>query len=313
MRGRWRGHRGAVILVAGAIAFGTLPAPSRAAVLERAPDVPIGPDAISTTVELGRYAVNGTVRAAVADPAAGATYIGGDFTRIGVRTGSVVVVDPPGVSDGALRAGSPEVMGAVGAVFPDDRAGDPGFFIVGFLTAINGQKASQQPVHRMHLVNGAWVVDTSWTVTGECTTVYTGFPVGSPWIATPTYLIGGGMAGPKAPYNSTTGLMVIARASGRLRHVGGSGCLPADNLLPSIPPLPDLTACASLTYCQASAGRLAWDSTSQVLLVEYGYAVGTSLVAMWSDLVAYDLTAGTGGRSWRLPLQAEPGRTAVLQ
>ena len=44
-------------------------------------------------VDLGEYAVNGTVRALVQDAATGTTYLGGDFTQIGVRTGPLAVVD----------------------------------------------------------------------------------------------------------------------------------------------------------------------------------------------------------------------------
>ncbi|MHB8892096.1 MAG: hypothetical protein ACYC65_08625 [Candidatus Limnocylindrales bacterium] len=301
-------RRGATIVFAGVVAAGSWAAPARAVVEGPRTEAPAQPSSISSSVDLGRYAVNGTVRAAVADPSTGVTYLGGDFTQIGIRTGSVAVVDPPDVSNGALRAGSPEVMGVVSAVFPDDRAGDPGFFIVGYLTAINGQKVARHPVYRMHVSGGAWVLDTSWVVAGNCAPNSAHFPVSSSWIATPTSIIAGGSAGPNG---STTGLTVIDRTTGRLWNLGGSSC--SDNLLPSIPQLPALVGCAAMTHCSASVGRLAWEPTSHRVLVSYSYAVGNDPPAQWSEVAAYDLTAGSGGRSWLLPLQAERGPEAVVR
>ena len=68
----------------------------------------------------------------------GRTFLGGDFTQIGVRTGPVAVVEPPDLGTGKLRPASPEVLGTVRFVFEDDRPNDPGFFIVGQLIAVNG-------------------------------------------------------------------------------------------------------------------------------------------------------------------------------
>ena len=117
--------------------------------------LPTTPAAAIPTVELGKSSVNGTVRAAVVDPATGKTYIGGHFTEIGQRTGAMAVVDPPDTGDGDLRIPSPEVVGRVDAVFADDRPDNPGFFIVGNVSAINGAAVVQRPVHRMRLSAGA--------------------------------------------------------------------------------------------------------------------------------------------------------------
>ena len=123
------------LLLAGTIAI-PVPAAAGASANQATPQ-PAALDALSSTVDLGKYAVNGSVRAAVVDAATGNTYLGGDFTHIGVRTGSVAIVDPPGTSDGPLRSDSPEVLGRVVAVFADDQPGDPGLFVVGRISAID--------------------------------------------------------------------------------------------------------------------------------------------------------------------------------
>ena len=46
--------------------------------------------------KLGRYAFNGYVKTLAIDQETGVTYVGGDFTQVGIRTGAVAVVDPPG-------------------------------------------------------------------------------------------------------------------------------------------------------------------------------------------------------------------------
>ncbi|HXU84479.1 MAG TPA: hypothetical protein VN773_01625, partial [Verrucomicrobiae bacterium] len=142
-------------------------------------------EAVPQGVDLGKYAVNGTVRAVVADATTGRTYLGGDFSEVGLRTGPVAVVDPPDVGDGHLQAASPEILGTVNQVFADDRLGDPGFFVVGGLIAVNGQPVPQTPVVRMHLDAGGsrWVIDPSWsasTVADGCSS----FGRARSWIAT---------------------------------------------------------------------------------------------------------------------------------
>ena len=214
------------------------------------------PDAVGTTVDLGKYALNGAVRSALRDQVTGTTWVGGEFTRIGLRTGGVAAVGLPGASDGSLSAGSPEVVGNVQAVFGDDRAGDPGFFVVGKITAINGVAvAKSQPVHRIHLVSGQWVRDSGWAVDGECNVGNIQFPMDMPWIATDSYLIGGRLAGADSWMGSMTGVVLISRSTGVMRTLGTSGCsVPA--LLPGIPNLPTLDGCAGKSFCDAYVGRL---------------------------------------------------------
>lgn len=84
------------------------------------PTVP-GPDA---------YTTNGAVHAIAS--ANGTTYVGGDFTRVGRRTGSGVVLSPTGD-----RQGFPEVAG--GDVHTAVSDGGGGWFIGGDFTAVGGQ------------------------------------------------------------------------------------------------------------------------------------------------------------------------------
>jgi hypothetical protein len=285
-----------------ALVAASLPLPAVAGGVAQ-PVRPTAPtDAVSGTVDLGHYAVNGTVRAAVIDDATGNTYIGGDFTRIGQRTGGTAAVDPPDVGDGAARAGSPEVLGDVTAVFSDDRPGDPGFLLVGRLSAINGTSVRQDvPVYRIHLVAGTWVRDTGWALSGDCSATGIRFPLDMPWIANDAYLIGGTIAGLTKTANAT-GIVLVNRASGVMSGLGPSACSGA-GLLPSIPDLPLLAGCGNLANCYALVGGLAWDATSRRLLVEYGYVIGGQSSAVIADgLAAYDLAAG-GGRTWTRSLQ----------
>ena len=274
--------------------------------------------ASTPTVDLGRTAVNGRVRAAVTDPATGTTYIGGHFTEVGVRTGAVAIVDPPDVGDGDLRAASPEVVGTVVKVFGDDRPGDPGFFIVGRLTAINGAAVGQRPAYRMHLVNGAWVHDSAWDVPAGCHTGNAGFPTDAKWIATPKYLIAGGYAGAAANGTNATGITVIERATAKRLILGPSPCGSTPSLFPSIPALPDLSGCSAQTYCYAAIGDLAYDAATNHVIVHYGYAVGSTTATTWDGIAAYDLTPAAGRRAWVKDLEAgpppgPPGRRAWVQ
>ena len=301
-------RRVAGLVLAGVLIMpaGPVPTASAAPAPPATPATP-GADAISPTVSLGQYALNGTVRAALVDDATGTTYLGGDFTRIGRRTGGVAVVDPPGTGDGALRTGSPEVLGTVEEVFADDRPGDPGFLLVGRIAAVNGTAVSQsQPVHRIHLVDGAWIRDASWSVSGECNVGNIKFPLDMPWIATDKYLVGGSLAGKDSWMGSRTGIVLIDRATGKLWSLGDSHCS-ADVLLPSIPNLSTLSACGGKARCEAYVGRLAWDAVAKRLLVSYWSVAGGNVdYQTGQSIAAYDLAPATGGRAWVRSLQAQP-------
>lgn len=243
------------------------------------------------------------MRAAVTDPETGTTYIGGQFTEVGVRTGGVAVVDPPDVGDGDLEAASPEVVGQVTAVFPDDRPGDPGFFVAGRLTAINGGAVPQRPLHRMHLADGRWVRDASWLIPGDCDNL----PYGPVWVATPKYFIVGENAGYGASGPTPTGIALFERATGKFIQLGRRTCANAASLLPGIPPPPALASCYTDSGCYAAILEMAYDETTDHLLVHQQYVVpdGPSSKT-WQGIEAYDLDPTTGGRAWVKDLEAGP-------
>ena len=245
-------------------------------------------------VDLGKYAVNGTVHAVVTDAATGRTYLGGDFTEIGLRTGPVAVVNPPDQGAGDLLASSPEVLGTVKAVFADDRPGDPGFFIVGELLAVNGEPVPAVPVTRMHLnpTGAKWVVDASWTATNEDACV--AFGRANTWIATPDLLIAGMYTYAWNP----TGLWTVDRRTGE--------CSISLASVPSA--LPPLAGCSALMYCFGSVDHLAWDEESNRLFASYQTFVGadSNTTAYRGFIAAYDLSAAHDGRIWVTGLQSDP-------
>lgn len=259
--------------------------------------------AASPQIDLGAVALNGKVQASVVDPVTGVTYIGGDFSQIGDRTGSVAFVEPPDAGGGDRR-GSPEVVGAVEAVFADDRAQDPGLIVIGRLTAINGVKVAESPAFRLHRMSGLWVVDATWNVSGQCHTGNAGFPSDMRWIATPEYLVGGGFAGPAAAGTSNTGITLIRRTTGAMTTLGASNCA-SSPVLPAIPALPGLAVCQGTSPCYAKVGDLAYDPPSHRLIVSYSYAAKHGLSAdTWDGLGAYDLTPTTGRRLWLKDVQS---------
>jgi hypothetical protein len=249
-------------------------------------------EAVPQGIDLGRYAVNGPVLAVAADAATGRTYLGGDFTQIGVRTGPVAVVDLPGDGDGSLRPGSPEVLGTVGSVFADDRPGDPGVLLVGELLAVNGDPVPAVPVTRLHVDESSrWVVDPGWSMDAAaegCSALGTA----RPWIATPEALITAGSLSPADP----VALWRVDRATGACTRL-----LPA-----STPPMPQLAACASLPYCGAEPAVLATDDDAGRLAVAYSlYAGETSGSTVWTTAVTtFDL--GSRDRLWTTSLQGPP-------
>ncbi len=249
-------------------------------------------EAVPQGVDLGRYAVNGTVQAAVSDATTGTTYIGGDFTSIGLRTGPVAVVDPPGAGDGALRAASPEILGTVNGVYADDRPGDPGFFVVGELTAVNGAPVPQVPIIRMHLDTGGthWVVDPSWMWSDPSETCQ-GIGKIRSWVTTSTTLF----AGLYTYSFSPTGVWRVDRATGTCTPLAAEGS----------PPLPELTDCTTLPYCLGHVGAMAIDPGSGRLLVAYDVIVTATSGQEAHTLVVAAFDPATGHRAWLTELQGE--------
>ncbi len=250
-------------------------------------------EAVPQGVNLGKYAVDGPVRAVTIEPGSGRTFLGGDFTQIGRRTGPIAVVEPPDDGTGGLLPASPEVLGAVGAVIADDRPNNPGFFIAGELIAVNGTAVAQTPVIRMRLDATAtrWVVDSSWKVQdpdGQCL----GLGRHGAWIGTSSTLIAGG----NTYDHNKSGLWFINRASG-VCTVSLPGVMT---------PLPMLAGCAALDYCHATVNKLTWDADSNRLFVAYIAWVGAAsnaVVSSW-HLAGYNLATGT--RSWVTALHGPP-------
>ena len=84
-----------------------LPAPN----VTKSTTVKLSPFTANDSTNLGRYAVNGPITSMAIDPATGTTYVGGAFTQIGIRSGSVALVNPPDAGNADLQAGSPDVIG----------------------------------------------------------------------------------------------------------------------------------------------------------------------------------------------------------
>lgn len=280
----------------------TNPTPAIAAAAPAPAATAPAPAVANPTVDLGRTAVNGPVTAAIVDPVTGITYLGGHFTEVGERTGPVVAVDPPDLGDGTVQASSPEVVGDVVAVFGDDRAGVPGFIVIGHLTAVNGVAVAKRPAYRFQQLDGRWSLDAAWGSEEGCDTGNAAFPRDAVWIATPTHIVGGAFA-----YLNPTGITLIERATGDMRILGHARCGSTSATFPSIVPLPELAGCSSLPYCYAVIGDLAFDPTSRHLIVGYTYIVGpTGDVQTWDGVAAYDLTPGRDRRTWTRDLEAGP-------
>ena len=214
-------------------------------------------EAVPQGVDLGKYAVNGPVHDVVIEPGTGRTFLGGDFTQIGVRTGPVAVVDSPDLGDGKLKPASPEVLGTVRYVFADDRPGDPGFFIVGELIAVNGTPVPASPLTRMHLSAAAnrWVVDTTFALDESGGAFCSNLGSFGTWMATEDKLVVGGNTNVLNP----VGLWFVDRATGE--------CTAS---LPGIEqPLPILDGCADQTYCYGTVNRMDWDPETGSLYVVY--------------------------------------------
>ena len=250
-------------------------------------------EAVPQGVDLGKYAVNGPVHDVGIEPGTGRTFLGGDFTQIGVRTGPVAVVDPPDLGDGKLKPASPEVLGTVRYVFADDRPGDPGFFIVGELIAVNGTPVPASPLTRMHLNSAAtrWVVDTTFALDEVGDAFCSNLASFGVWMATEDKLVVGGNTNVFNP----VGLWFVDRVTGE--------CTAS---LPGIEqPLPILDGCSDQTYCYGTVNRMDWDPETGSLYVVYITWIGAENAETTWFATRYDLAPVTW--SWTRQLQAVSG------
>ena len=252
-------------------------------------------EAVPQGVDLGKYAVNGPVHDVVIEPGTGRTFLGGDFTQIGVRTGPVAVVDPPGLGAGKLKPASPEVLGTVRYVFADDRPGDPGFFVVGELIAVNGTPVPASPLTRLHLNAAAtrWVVDTTFGLDEVDGAFCSNLGTFGVWMATDEMLIVGGNTNQLNP----VGLWFIDRATGECTA----------SLAGIEQPLPILDGCAEQPYCHGTVNRMDWDAETESLYVAYITWIGETSGTVETTWFAtrFDLSPVTW--SWTKQLQAVSG------
>jgi hypothetical protein len=194
---------------------------------------------------LGRYALNGAIRSAVIDPDTGVTYVGGDFTQIGVRTGSVALVDGPESGSDRLTAHSPDVIGSQLQVFPDDSTG---YFVAGHIGSVNGDGVKRDIVTRM---TTSGTVDTSWSLNTTCGSTLPNWAQNEPrWdlgdrLATSVNLA------PTTSGDSTIGLAFIDKATGVAKRTGAgdSSCGSSGRLWAGTGVFAPLASCAGWVVC----------------------------------------------------------------
>ena len=244
---------------------------------------------------LGRYAFNGPIRAMAVDPATGIAYVGGDFTQVGIRTGSVAVVDPPGSGSDRLRGSSPDVIGGGVTAFADDATG---YFLFGGIESIRGAGVPWWAGVRMTADGN---VDPSWHMTMPCT-----ITIGTPSWDIGDKLVAGIPASLDASGLSTVGLVFVDKETGHAVLLGGgSACgLPSARLWPSIEPFAPLAACLGWTECGGRVSDVVVDEATQTLVVEMSVTsrrTADSVPMIRHFLVGYDMVAGT--RLWSIPLE----------
>jgi len=274
------------------------PAPTVA----RSTSVTLSPFVTSDGANLGRYALNGPIQSMVIDPETGITYVGGTFTEIGVRTGSISHVNAPDSGNDSLRDASPDAIGSQLSVYPHN---DSGYFIDGHLASLNGINVLRDGVTRMTTSGN---IDASWSLRTTCGTTtlpdWARMPVR--WDLGDTLVANIGMAA-TASGDSTIGLAFIDKATGVVKRTGaGDGtCGSSGRIWPSTPVFSPLTSCAAWAVCVGSVTDVVKDPGSNSLLVAVGILRGQTvdtqeLRQTW--LIAYDLTSGS--RRWAVRLES---------
>jgi hypothetical protein len=264
--------------------------------------VKLPPYVTSDGANLGRYALNGGIKSMVIDPDTGVTYIGGSFTQIGVRSGSVALVNPPGSGSDGMKVGGPDVIGSALKTFPDDATG---FFLTGQIGSVNGDGIHRDIAARMTMagtVDGSWAIRT--TCGGSGLPNWASFPI--TWDLG-NKLVAGISMSPTTTGDSTTGLVFIDKGTGIARRTGaGNGtCGAGSRLWPSTPVFAPLATCASWAVCNGYVIDMVEDPGSNSLVVAVnvsrGQTVGTQ-ERRQTWLMAYDLT--TGARRWATRLES---------
>jgi beta-propeller uncharacterized protein DUF5122 len=264
--------------------------------------VTLPPIVTSDGANLGRYALNGPIQSMVIDPETGITYVGGTFTEIGVRTGSVALVEPPDSGSDALKAASPDVIGSELKVFPDDATG---YFVAGHIGSVNGDGAMRDFVNRM---TTAGQVDTSWSFHTTCGT--TDPP---DWAKRPAqWDLGDTLAtnvnlSPTTSGDSTIGLSLIDKDTGLAKRTGAgdAACGASGRVWSSTPVFAPLASCTGWIVCLGYVIDVVKDPGSNSLItavsVQRGQTIDTQ-ERRQTWLIAYDLTSGA--RRWALRLES---------
>ena len=257
-------------------------------------------------VRLGAYAFNDAITAALRDPDTGVTYVGGDFTELGLRTGPVAEVEPPGAGTGARIDGSPDVVGRITAATPDD----DGYLLFGDLVAVNGAavpliNGSATSIVRIGADNE---LDTGWNVTakslacanygGETQADLADLETMGNYVIVPFPRI----RVDTSLNRTSTGLGLLDRASGVIYLTGqGTGLAPdgsaCSRLWASIPPLPQVSGCTA-QQCFADITTVTRDTTTGVLLVTYAFHRQLSGGGASHSLVLAGYNTLNGTRLW---------------
>jgi hypothetical protein len=272
------------------------------------PSDPIDPpsNAVFATggVNLGAYGFNDLVRAAAVDPATGITYVGGDFTQVGVRTGAVAPVDAPDSGSDDLSGPSLDVLGTDIAVFEND---DSSFLVTGNVTSVKGDGVRRGSGTIRLMADGT--VDTQWSLVGPCAndTSYPIWDIGDQLVQRAP--LSNGSAG-----LSTVGVAFISKANS-LQTVAGGGtgdCAQSIRIWPSIDPFPPFAACRGWTICTGYVGDVTADPSNHTLVTQTIITSQSASVARSTRawLVGYDMQAGT--RSWWTELETPLGSPADL-
>ena len=250
--------------------------------------------------KLGRYAFNGYIKTLAIDQETGVTYVGGDFTQIGIRTGGVAVVDPPGSGSDALQDDNPDVVANGIDIHPDDATG---YFITGTVGSVNGDGVHRQGVVRM---TAAGAVDTTWHADDPCSTgVIPTWDLGDSLVGQ-TELSGDGSG------MSTMGLIFTDKETGDVTFAGDGepACTSGARIWGSVGPFAPLAACAGWYVCVGHVTSITEDAARDLLITEVQVisrpVIDPTTQVVRRYLVAYDTAVGS--REWTLALQ-DPGPT----
>ena len=214
--------------------------------------VKASPFSSSDSTNLGKYALNAPITSIAIDPKTGTTYVGGMFTQIGVRSGSVALVNPPDQGNADLQAASPDVIGSQLQAFPDNATG---YFVAGFIASVNGDGVLRENVTRL---TTAGKVDTAWTLKTTCgdgdLPNFARFPV--QWDLGDVLVSNVNMASTTTD-NSTIGLVFIDKATGIARRTGAgdSSCGAGGRIWPHTPVFGPLASCNGWAVCSATCRR----------------------------------------------------------